>query len=183
MLEINLLLHLHLLDRREKNAQNFWVLATVLLSCILGGRIHQSMTLFFLSPSLLQKILYLVYFFISPTLSFQKRLVAGDYDYFVFSLQYLSQPVKSKLKPYWLSIIFWQDKILRWQEVTLLERFSKYFPFSVLSRFLSTYILSTMHGREGLDESCINSEEVLFLISLICNVSKIVAWRWVIIFS
>lgn len=32
---------------------------------------------------------------------------------------------------------------------------------------------------EGLDESCINSEEVLFLISLICNVSKIVAWRWV----
>lgn len=102
-----------LLRQKRKKYTNFWVLATVLLSCMLGGGIHQSMSmsLFFLSPSLLQKLLYLLYFFfIAPTLScFQKRLVVGEYDCFVFSLQHLSQPVKSKLKPHWLSIISWQD--------------------------------------------------------------------------
>lgn len=61
--------------------------------------------------------------------------------------------------------------------MTFLERFPKYFPFNVLSRFLSTYILSTVHGREGLDDSCVNSEELLFLISFKCIVSKIVAWK------
>lgn len=46
--------------------------------------------------------------------------------------------------------------------------FQDFYPPTVLSTVL-------IHGREGLDESCMNSQNLLYLVSLVCNFSEIVA--------
>lgn len=88
--------------------------------------------------------------FIVPILScFQKRLVMGDYDCFVFSFQHQSQPVKPKLKPHWLSIISWQDP-LGGKEWLFLTDFSSIFLSMYFQDFYPPTFFPLFMGERGL---------------------------------